>query len=483
MEDKMRCKIFITLFIIILTFYSHADWVKTYGGISGDDYAYSVIQTYDNGYLITGSESSSGASPFNDNVYLIRTDSRGETLWTRSYGEHNTDIGCDAVQTSDSGFAVVGFTGVPLSSYKVLLIRTDALGETLWTHTYGGVYIDFGYDIAQTLDNGFIIVGQTTSFGAGDYDVYLIKTDSLGDTMWTRTYGGLEPDGATSICVTPDGDFIIAGHTSSFGAGDYDVYLLKIDSFGDTIWTRTYGGSSMDVGQSVQQTLDDGYIIAGYSCSFDSVDTNVYLIKTDSLGDTFWTRTYGGIHREKARSVVQTIDNRYVLVGMTKSFGLGPRDLYVIKTDEWGETLWTRTYGGNGWDEGYSVIQSSFDCGYIITGYTTISESRYVYLIKIGSNGIVEQETQKIENISLTVYPNPFNSYCRISAPADATIEIVNLRGESIEASLTKSSYAETNNESFSYIWQPDKSINSGVYLVRMITENRIITKRIVYLK
>jgi len=214
--------------------------------------------------------------------------------------------------------------------------------QTSWWRTYGGTNQDWGYSVQQTADGGYIVAGATKSYGAGNEAVYLIKTNASGDTLWTRTYGGASADCGYSVQQTSDGGYIITGYTYSFGAGAPDsanVYLIKTDTSGDTLWTRTYSGTGNDYGRSVQQTADGGYIIAGYTHYFgmgppDS--TNVYLIKTDASGDTLWTKTYGGTSPDFGYSVQQTADGGYVIAGYTASFGAGDDDVYLIKTDSLG---------------------------------------------------------------------------------------------------------------------------------------------------
>jgi hypothetical protein len=202
-------------------------------------------------------------------------------------------------------------------------------GDTLWTRAYGGSGSQYGRSIQQTSDGGYIIAGRT-KYGEDSYDVFLLKTDFSGDALWTRTYGGSDWDEAYSVQQTSDGGYIVAGLTESFGAGLSDVYLLKIDSSGDTLWTRTYGGSDYEVGYSVQQTSDGGYIIAGLTESFGAGLSDVYLVRTDSSGDTLWTCAYGGSERDRAYSVQQTRDGAYVMAGVTYSFGGGSSDVYLI---------------------------------------------------------------------------------------------------------------------------------------------------------
>jgi hypothetical protein len=374
--------IVIGIWLLPVTAFAQIIFEKTFGGTDIDE-GYSVQQTSDGGYIIAGYTQSYGAG--SRDVYLIKTDSLGDTLWTNTYGGSSWDYGYAVRQIGNGGYVIAGHTWSFGAGWTdVYLIKTDSMGDTLWTRTYGGTDWDEGYSVHQTLDDGYIIAGSTKSYGLGSRDVYLIKTDSLGNTLWTRTYGGTGSDRGSSVQQTvPDGGYIITGSTISFGAGSGDVYLVKTDSLGDTLWTRTYGGTEWDQGNSVQQTRDEGYIIGGYTESFGEGWADVYLIKTDSLGDTLWTRTYGGTDWDEGQSIQQTRDGGYIITGSTESFGSGIRNVYLIKTDSSGNTLWTRTYGGTVFDRGTSV-QLTSDGGYIIAGYTNSfgAGSGDIYLIK-----------------------------------------------------------------------------------------------------
>src|SRR5437867_391901 len=202
--------------------------------------------------------------------------------------------------------------------------------QTVFQRTYGGSGDDYGNAVQQTSDGGYIIAGSTSSFGVGG-DVYLIKTNALGDTLWTRTYGSPFDDYGYSVQQTSDGGYIITGSTGSCGPGCSDVKLIKTNSLGDTLWTRTYGGSFADRGYSVQHASDGGYIIVRSTPTCGSSDVDVYLIKTNALGDTLWTRTYGGSGNDYGNSVQQTSDGGYIVGGYTLSFGAGSSDVYLIK--------------------------------------------------------------------------------------------------------------------------------------------------------
>ncbi|MCK4306892.1 hypothetical protein KAW50_01540, partial [candidate division WOR-3 bacterium] len=215
--------------------------------------------------------------------------------------------------------------------------------DTLWTKTYGGTYFDYGESVQECAEGGFIIAGATKSFGAGSYDIYLVRTDANGDALWTKTYGGTDYDWGKSVEECAGGGFIITGYTYSFGAGMDDVYLIRTNSNGDTLWTKTYGGTGNDGGYSVQECADSGFVIAGATGSFGVGYYNVYLIRTDVDGDTLWTRTYGGTDYDCGESVQECASGGFIIAGETKSFGAGSWDVYLIRTDADGDTLWTKT--------------------------------------------------------------------------------------------------------------------------------------------
>jgi hypothetical protein len=413
----------------------------------------------------------------------------GDTLWTRTYGGTDWDEGYPVQQTSDGGYVIAGETrSFGAGSFDVYLVKTDSSGDTLWTRTYGGSHSDAGSSVQQTSEGGYIIAGYTTSFGAGGADVYLVKTDSSGNTLWTRTYGGSDDDYGESVQQTSNGEYIIAGETYSFGAGDYDVYLLKTDPSGDTLWTRTYGGSDLDWAQSVQQTSDGGYIIAGGTESFGAGFADVYLLKTHSSGDTLWTRTYGGWWYDYGFSVQQTSDGGYIIAGMTKSFGAGGWDVYLVRTDSSGATLWTRTYGGFGSDYGYSVQQTS-DGAYIIAGETESfgAGGDDVYLIKtVGEVVEVDGPDSEIPLPAFAslsqCYPNPFNASTvieyQLPEARNVTLHVYNLIGEKVATLVDREQEAGYK----SVIWEASE-VSSGLYFYKLTAGDYSETRRMMLVK
>ena len=359
-------------------------WV--FGG-ADSDWGRSVLVTSDGGYVIVGKTASFGAGL--DDIYLIRTDASAAIQWDTTFGGSGVDRGYSVVPASDGGYIIAGETSsFGAGNGDVCLIKIDDSGDTVWTRTIGGGDSDWGSSVIATSDGGYAIVGATLSSGAGNGDVYLIKTDVNGDTLWTETYGGTEPDRGESVIETSGGGYVITGRTSSYGAGSSDVYLIKTDDSGDTVWTRTFGGVEVDRGKSVIETSGSGYIIVGQTSSFGAGLDDVYLIRTDSSGDTVWTKTFGGAGADCGESVVETSDGGCIVAGRTSSSGAGLDDVYLLKTDSSGSLVWQRAFGGADSDWGRSVIVTS-DGGYAVMGGTFSfgSGSADVYLIKTDANG------------------------------------------------------------------------------------------------
>jgi hypothetical protein len=240
----------------------------------------------------------------------------------------------------------------------------------------------------------FILAGCTKLHGQVHNDVLLIKTDCDGNAEWARTYGGSDNDAGFCVKPTSDSGFVVCGFFTGGGRSTSDGYIIKTDAVGDTVWTGRYGGSGSESFAEITQTSDGGYIAAGYITEPDENNTDVYVVKTDSVGEVMWSREYGRpLFADHAKSVLQTSDGGYIICGVRGGIGTA-FDVWLIKTDSGGSVEWSRTYGGDGYDAGYSVNQTS-DGGYIVAGYKTILAAPYhhdLYLVKTSSDGTVQWE-------------------------------------------------------------------------------------------
>ena len=356
-------------------------WQRTFGG-SNRDYASSVQQTSDDGYIIAGCNNGSYNTHFGD-TWLIKTDYVGNEVWNKMFSGPYYEGASSVQQTSDGGYIIAADSGGANSDFW--LIKVDSAGNKLWDRTFGGPYQDYPSSVQQTSDGGYLIAGEK------DYDntnyAWLVKTDPSGNRQWDRTLGKSHSS-ASSIQLTSDGGCIITGEAL------LDVLLIKIDSSGSEQWNTTFDGdgSDWDYASEVQTTSDGGYIIAGMTKgSFgDGARTCcAWLIKTDASGVSEWDKIFGsGSGHDIASSVQQTSDGGYIVAGSTGSYDPGDMDAWMIKTDSLGNEQWERTFGGPN-DDFASSVQQTTDGGYIIAGSTESygSGQSDAWLIKTDANG------------------------------------------------------------------------------------------------
>ena len=411
-------------------------WTRAYGGYN-TEIGFDAEQTFDGGFIMTGYTHSFGNQY--SNVYIVKTNPEGLVSWTRVFGEQSADQGFSIQQTFDGGYIITGRT-IIRGSMNIFLLKLDAEGNEIWTRIYGGDGHDEGQCVRQTSDGGYIIAGSTASYGAGYWDVYLIKTDSFGDTVWTRTFGGGDWDGGYSVIQTVDGGYLVAGWNRFNGARFDDVYLVKTDANGDSLWSKTYGWDNTgDKAYSVQQTADGGYIVAGAGYG------DVYLLKTDVQGDTLWTRVYQGYGVDDGREVCQTYDGGYIIAG-NYDLQTGNASAFVIKTDADGDTLWTRTFPG--WYSGAYSVQQTIDGGYVAAGFIQNNFYTDMWLIRFDRQGTPLGMTMIPRNppvniaasggsFSFDVYlenntsnPLTFDSWSEVHLPAFITYGPIILRAD-----------------------------------------------------
>ena len=364
-------------------------WSKTFGG-SDDDLIFSVQQTRDDGYIIAGSTRSYGAG--DEDLWLIKTDPEGDIEWDRTFGDKGFDRGVSVQQIGDGAYIVVGG-----GSEGGWLLQIDSKGSKEWEKYFQSAG---GNSIQQTRDGGYIIVGgKSINDVRYSDDIWLVKTDSYGNKEWEQNFGGPEFEIGYSVQQTRDGGYIITGIKALYGGGNERFWLIKTDSYGNKEWDQTFLilGPGWG-GNCVRQTSDGGYIITGSGDPYGAGHMDVWLIKTDSLGNKEWDRTFGGTESDWGSSVKITYDGGFIIAGGTFSYGRGKSDIWLIKTDSEGHEEWNRTFGGENkdmcpWDmPSESVVQQAGDGGYIIVGTTESSRGdNDIWLIKTDSEGYCEQ--------------------------------------------------------------------------------------------
>ena len=308
-------------------------------------------------------------------------------MFTKVFGGNDKETGYSVQQTADNGYIITGNTlSFGNGNYDSWVVKTDSKGKEEWNRSYGGSLEDQTFDGRQTTDGGYIFCGRVGSFGNGRADVWLIKTDSQGNEEWNRIFGENDIEYGFSVQQTTDGGYIVSGETKSFGNGHLDFWLIKTDYQGHEEWNKTFGGENMDRGYSVLQTEDGGYIICGQTLSFGDHYSSGYLVKTDSEGNEEWNRVLGG--SGYGRTIQQTEDGGYIIAGSIYSNENNSQDVWLIKTDSQGTEEWNKTYGGIEWEYGHFVSQTT-DGGYIITGSTESygNGEKDMLLIKTDSEG------------------------------------------------------------------------------------------------
>ena len=311
-------------------------WDKTFGG-SSIDWSKCVQQTTDGGYIITGYTDVYDNPDIGD-IWLIKTDSEGNESWNKTFGGTDyCEVSYSVQQTTDGGYIITGITG-PLSDGDIWLIKTDSEGNESWNKTFGGTTgaLDAGSCVRQTTDGGYIITGEKGQPDNVYGDVWLIKTDSEGNESWNKTFGSPRADIGMCVQQTSDGGYIITGLTELYIYGD--VWLIKTDSNGNKMWDKLYGVLQNDGwGWYVQQTSDGGYIVTGFAWPIGPGCADAWLIKTDSNGKKMWDRKLGGTSEDMGFCVQQTSDGGYIITGETWSYGSGQCDVWLIKTDKYGK--------------------------------------------------------------------------------------------------------------------------------------------------
>ena len=500
--------------ILFSALYSYSQpliqWQKCFGG-SAVDYGRSIQQTTDGGYIITGQSISTNGDVTgghgNYDYWVVKMNSVGTLQWQKCFGGTSFDAGQVIQQTTDKGYIIAGNSmsndGDVSGNHggdDCWIVKIDSLGVIQWQRCLGGTASDDVNYIQQTLDGGYVIAGISNSNDGdvsgnhGSYDVWVAKLSNLGLIQWQRSLGGTLDDYGYSIHQTTNEEYIVAGASKSSDGdvstnhGLFDYWIVQLNNTGQIQWQTSLGGTNFDVPQSVEQTTDGGYIIAGRSKSND-VDVTVnhglndyWLVKLTGLGILQWQKSFGGTDEDYGTCVQQTTDGGYVVAGCSKSSDVdvtgnhGNNDYWLIKLDNAGIMEWQKSLGGTGADLGGVVIKQAADHGYIVSGYAfsndgdvTGNHGDYDYWVVKLDTALISvgvQENENVRSSSVLVSPNPSRGQFNFTGlEKESTITIYDIMGRSIAETLSNNSGKTID------LTGKDK----GIYFYKIVNSKKII--------
>lgn len=414
------------------------EWPVTHGG-QGFDVGNCIVKAGEEGYFIAGTTESFGGGA--QDAWLVKLYENASERWSRVFGGGADESSHFVIPIQQkTGYLLAANTeshGYGKSDGWMLKMR-DIYDEE-WAENFGNTGVNYVYEVAQIPNQeAFVFCGKIQVDETSDFEYWLVKFDAGGSQRWSYTYGGTEDDVAYSLACTHDGGFAIAGSTKSMGNGGEDVYLIKTDANGTKLWEKTFGGSEDDVAYSLKKTHDNGFILTGFTSSYGEGAKDLWLIKTDQDGNQLWTKTFGGEGDEEGKCVIQTPNHSYAITGYTTSEGEGGKDLWFVKTDSLGNQTEAQTFGGNLDDFGESLIRS-YDQEYLITGgtYSYGEGDCDMILLKVNEKGFITPIRYVIEQNNELVlhqnYPNPFSNSTTIafelSNPEDIVLDVYNVQG------------------------------------------------------
>jgi hypothetical protein len=520
---KRKIFLFLILFINLnSSLYAQVpsiQWAKCFGG--GDyDRAYCVRQTFDGGFIVVGYTASVNGNVIgnhgDEDVWVIKLDSLGNIVWQKCLGGTWSERAYDIKQLPDSGFVIAGYsdsfdgdvTNVHGLSFDYWLVKLDKTGIIEWQKCLGGSDSDQGMSVTGDLDHGYAIVGEANSsdgdvsfqYGSGDF--WVAKTDSTGNLIWQKSLGGTDYEFYPVIINSLDSGYVIAGYSSSPDGdvtgnhGVEDGWIVKINSTGAIVWQKAIGGSWSDGIKSIKATYDQGYIVAGSTQSNDfDVSGNhgsedCWLVKLNSSGNIIWQKCFGGSNVDDALSVSTTSDSGYILVGQTGSNDgqitnwLGGTDIWIVKTDRFGNLEWQKSIGGSAIERPYSIEQTR-DGGYILGGYTSSNDSDVMgnhspfpyedaWIVKLAPIGmeIMEEDLFKdftsyfdvIKNLQVRFYSNKVE---------ELEIQLLDISGRVLSHTQFKS------NSGFNHFQLTNLEIASGIYFIQLSNQASKIVKKV----
>jgi hypothetical protein len=465
---------FIAAYAVICT--GQVTFERTYGSID-DDMGYSLCRTSDGGFVISGFTTNLYTTVWEP--YVIKINQNGDTLWSREpVFSTQSSAALSVIETMDLGIVVAGYY-YQNSAYAGFLVKYDAQGDTLWTKTYPlSSKSEQFYCVRQTADSGFILSGTQNNNSGTTMDSYpmLVRTDKNGNFLWRKTYGTFGYHSGYGVDIASDGGFVLCGVWNPPGENE-DAWLIKTNAQGTLQWDKKIGGSnSLELVFCVRRTPDNGYILCGnYFAGLVGISADLYLVKTDVNGAVLWSKRYGGSDDDRGSWAEPTPDGGFIACGSTGGFPANNKDLYLVKTNASGDTLWTQTYGGEYPEEGYAVT-CTVDNGFLAAGYSRTYGygGSDVYVVKTNEDGIVTGLPQRA-NMPVSIIPNPNDGLFRVGT--DRRI---------LEADITdacgKVIFTREGDVAGGTVFDI-RGTGSGVFFLRLMTDSGPVTKKIIVQK
>ena len=502
--------LFFTQFLFAQIPVPSIEWQKCVGG-TGNDNVVSVFQTSDGGYITAGNSYSTDIHAVGNHgssdILVAKLDADGLVEWSNIYGGSSMEQVTKIIQTADGGYVFSGMTfsndGDVSGNHgnsDVWVVKLNATGALTWQKTFGGSNADSGNDIIETGD-GYLIAAQTYSYGGdvtlnhGTTDAWLLKISVLGNLTWQKTYGGSSFDSAVSVKQTTDGGFVFAGTTSS-NNGDVtgnhnssDFWIVKTSNSGTIQWQKSLGGTNSEMASSIEQTTDGGYIISGYTQSYDGDVTylngakDYWLVKLNATGTIVWQKSFGGTQDEIAYQITQTTDGGYIVTGHTNSADLDviynhatnilTMDIWIVKLDANGTELWQKSLGNSGYQDSRFILQTA-DGGFIIAGNTGgtlggdvtgfLGGNSDFWIVKLNAESLINAI---FEENKFYIYPNPAKNMLHVNLPNEiiTAIYITDMNGKKMSIIQSNSKIDVTN-------------LTSGIYGIEIQLENQQVIKR-----
>ena len=459
-----------------INLYGDTLWTKVYGGGGSKGFS-KIYEDSNGGATMIGTSYVFGSGSLDS--YIVRINSVGDTLWTKAIGNTLYNATLNSIKLNNGDFLILTFTdstGIGLND--VGLIKVDSSGNILWNKFYEGGAGDNGAmsGFVQLSDGGFIMSGNTNSFGAGDYDAYVIRVDSLGSVIWAKTYGGAQGEAGTGLALCSDG-VLVASSTNGFGQGGYDIYIIKLDFNGNIMWAKAYGTAIDEGATKIKQTSDNGFIIGGLYGVITG-DRGEMIMKIDSLGNFQWAKSYGSSTcNDDFNNLSLTSDGGFIISGTSCSFGGSEFNAYIIKTDSLGNSgcnEQNRTFTEMDITSLLTVTNPTPNV-YIDASIVAKNTQTTVYNPGLITNTLCfttdVNETEKLKD-EFKIYPNPnngnFNLKYKLKQDEAGIVNIMDITGKLVL------SYALEKNENNLSIYSNE--LNNGVYLFQIVINGNVVS-------